>query len=334
MRMSMTCLASCLGLVLLANAASATTGNDVMIPTLPEVKPLDSRSKQRAEDATDKAREAFAKQLFPEALAAADELFELSPNASTAILRAIILDKLGQHRNAFESYIIAANLDPTLDERARIRDGIKAHGPQATPKLGSLKIEVLPKDARVFADGLDIGRLRVIGLSEGEHEIRVEAANYLSKSRKITVAAGEEAEVRFVLEEIAGPKQLDPVEEPGQRSYVAPIAFMVTGGALLATGIGLNVWAAGRADDATELQNAPPGGESSTELRTRETAYNSATDDAELGATLAYVSYAVGAALAGTGVVLLLIDGDPEGKRSVAPALVPGGAGLQLSGTF
>jgi len=331
-------LALCLVLVAIALGPAAHA--EAWIPILPTAEELTPRQKASVKRSYRAASAAFARRHWTRALRFADKTFELLPNASTALIRATVLEKLDRHEEAFLAYLLAVDLGPSEQERALIAEGLGRVG--ASLDAGWLDVAATPEQATIFVEGVAFSDHRNVGLTGGEHEVVIEHEGYVTRRERVTITVGGRTSLSVALEKAPPPvvESLDdnasvadvtvpvlPPEEPSDAGW-----WVVGGGAaVLVAGIITHVAAVDAADEADGWA-APRPGVSSAAREVRYAEAVSRKDDLEAAT---WVCYSLGAAAVATGVVLILLEGEPEpGQATVTPVAVRGGGGLQLDVSF
>lgn len=355
-----------LGLLVLSAAAPPEAGDDAArawVPALPEARELTDRDRAQVTRAYGQASEAFGKRRYATALKHADKAFAIAPNASTALIRATVLERLDRPREAVEALLVARDLGPTEGEREAIEAALGAHG----SALGLVWIEVRGAPAGV---SVAIGDARVVGggprtvaLPVGVHDATAEADGYraarvalearldaaaaplAAASGEASARVGPGAVVTFTLaEEVEAPSVV--VAPPGEDAGGSALGGDGTGGGVdgrwvliggglgvVAVGVVTHILAAGEASEADRWAR-PRDGVSESARRAN---YDAAVDAKGGLEAASWVLYGVGAAAAAVGVVLLALDGTPEAGRAdveVAPWAAPGAAGLTLDARF
>lgn len=358
-----------IGLVLAAAAppdATPPEAERAWAPELPEARELTDRDRAQVTRAYRQASQAFGKRRYATALKHADRAFSIAPNASTALIRATVLERLDRPREAVEALLVARDLGPTEGEREAIEAALGAHG----LALGLVWIEVRGAPAGVT---VAIGDARVVGggprtvaLPVGVHDATAEVDGYraarvalearldaaaaplAAASGEASASVGPGAVVTFTLaEEVEAPSVV--VAPPGQDADGDALGgdggdgggggvdgrWVLIGGGLgvVAVGVVTHVLAAGEASEADRWAR-PRDGVSESARRAN---YDAAVDAKGGLEAASWVLYGVGAAAAAVGVVLLALDGSPEAGRAdveVAPWAAPGAAGLTLDARF
>jgi len=188
----------------------------------------------------------------------------------------------------------------------------------------------------------------VLDVEAGLRHIRVSLAGYTPFETTVQVTTDAPVELDVVLEPTAEEAPLLPDEPPAPAAPVAPVApagparlapwgwaLVGVGAAAVAGGAGAHVLAALKADEARGVPNRP-------DLRAE---FEGLRDDARTAELAAYILYGAGAAVAVTGIVLLVVDpgptAPPTGVASAAvrapqitPVLLPDGAGLSVGLSF
>jgi hypothetical protein len=197
-------------------------------------------------------------------------------------------------------------------------------------------------------------------LKAGDHEIQISAPGHTSVNAVVTVLPGMQAQVKHDLQrqggqigapapmppplpapagggdlEIQPPPTEIPVYQPhrsgAKRNNMLAWLFVGGGGALVASGVGVHLWAnatreesndyARPRDDISEIERLPK--------------YNDLRDSAKARTITAYALYGGGAAAIATGVVLFLRKPSTETSwANVAPMSLPDGGGLLLWGRW
>ncbi|MCB9726894.1 MAG: PEGA domain-containing protein [Deltaproteobacteria bacterium] len=197
-----------LGALTSHRAASA----EVMAPELPETGGASAADRATARAAYDDAAEAYGAGRLEDALAAADRAWVALPNASTALIRATILGDMKRDEEAFEAYLLAADLSPTADETSLVNAGLARHGGRSTPPMGWLVVTSVPDGAQAQLDGVVFVTPRTVGLSAGKHTLEVAVDGYLPGQFTVTARAGRGGSYEARLQHPAGIQP--PTEEP------------------------------------------------------------------------------------------------------------------------
>lgn len=335
----------------LAAPAQAAPGKAALLPALaskPQVTDLD---KETARQAYADVERLWGAGDLAGALTHADVAFRAVPNASTAILRATILDALAQPCDAFAALLVASDLGPTPEERAALGEQLPRQGALCTPRMAWATVSVVPPDAEVTVDGATFRAPRTVGLPLGEHAVRVAAPGYEPLEATLGADAVGPIEARYQLQLEPIPTALEtPPEPPRPDPVVAdPVVvakappedapgprllpwFLIGGGAAaLGTAVGMHVWAVDAADQTSRYAQ-PVEGLSDDQRKAR---FDQANEDMKLRGTLAYVFYGVGGAAVVAGTVLLFVDPWAEGDAlAVRPMAAPGVSGLTVQGSF
>ena len=324
------------------------------VPELPK-KPS-APQRERIQAAYSRAATAYEQGDVKAALKAADEVFALLPNASTALLRADFLAELKRPCKAFEMYLVAYDLDPTDKERADVLKGLGGSGAACKPGYGWALVDVTPESASVQLAQTAVPVGRTVGIAAGARAITAEAPGHASLRAGILVHAGKPALASFDLAPVTreaispAPAPKPPpedlpsavVEEPARSSPGNALAWVLlgTGGAAAGAGVALHMAAMSSADDADRYRVRPEDGVIDgiylTEAE-RARRYEGAESDATLRRILAFSAYGLGAGLVTTGAVMLLSGSkdDPEpASFRISPLALPGARGLLIQGRF
>ncbi|MFT7579176.1 MAG: tetratricopeptide (TPR) repeat protein [Myxococcota bacterium] len=239
----------------------------------------------------DKAREAYARGAFEEAIALYLDAYETSPSAGFLYNIAFIYKKkLGAPELAAQYYERVAKA-PDADTELRAK---------ATAKAAELQAELatrLPKDP-----------------------VRPKDPTLREPDPKVPDGRRPHVEVK-------PPRVLDPPKpsvptEPESSGTAIPWILMGTGAALLGTGIGFGIIATGTEDDF----------QAATDPARKRDLQSRGQGEAILGDVLMIA----GIAGLGTGIVILLAEGDSKKKTSsgvhVAPMIVEGGGMVTIGG--
>ncbi|MCA9517625.1 MAG: PEGA domain-containing protein [Myxococcales bacterium] len=338
-----------LALLVLLALGLATPGHAraaALVPKLPPRAANAPGDADRAARAYDRAARAYEKKDLKTALSAANEAFEILPNASTALSRAVILERAGVAQGALESYLVAAELSPTDDERRLIEEGLARVGKTLSPPMTTVTIIAQPAGAAVEVDGVPFLAPRLIAVDAGKHVVKATAPGYEPLSDTFVARPGRSDRVELSLVPDATSSPL-PTDDPlcvsaRETSSGSAAPWIVTGAgvAVMALGVGFHLAAADAADDSKHF--AKPGVDGLPE-DVRLSLYRRAVGHAEDQRTVAYAAYGIGAAAVITGVILIALDDDdaPAGDASKAKAappaaawVSPDGAGLELHGSF
>ena len=311
----------------------------VILPALPAQTAVTEEAAALATAAYEEATVKHAASDLTGALDAANRAYAAVPNASTAVIRATLLGEIGRHRDAFEAYLVASELEPTDDERRLIDEGLAAHGAACVPPLGWARVQVSPAGTAVQLSGTTVKPPRIVGLSAGSHDVRLAAKGYEEQMLSLDVRTGKETVAQFMLgrpvpkpEVVATPVSTTPPTAVEKSPPVVPWVLVGSGAAVALGGLGINLWALDAAATRDSYATPGAGGLSETE---RQTKYEAAQKDAETRAVVSYVMYGVGGATVVAGVVLLLLPEDdvPSAVRAT-PFLSSDTAGFALSGSF
>jgi tetratricopeptide (TPR) repeat protein len=153
---------------------------------------------------------------YERALAAYQLAYDLVTDSRIYFPIAAAEEKLGRHLEAVDHYkkvLIEGGetLDETLRERANA--GIE----NLKQFLGVLTLVVVPDDAAITVDGIDVGVSPLPEpqiLAPGEHTVAVTAEGYTPYEIKLTLEAGSESERTIELEEI--PVIVEPPRKPNK----------------------------------------------------------------------------------------------------------------------
>jgi hypothetical protein len=319
-----------LGIACSAWLAAGQVRAEVLVPAMPADDEPTQEGTKRAQEAYARAQKNYAKDAMKQALLDATEAYEALPNASTALIRAIILGDLERHLEAFEAYLVALNLGVDADQRPYVDEGLAALGPQMKPQLGWVAVVAKPEAAWVDIGGTRFTSPMTVGVTPGFHKITVSAQGYQPTTAGFTVAAGIGQRLEYQLNRtvVVPPDTATEVKiVEASATGLSPMqiagwAGIGTGAAAVIVGASLHGWSATLRDDTEYYGGGTIPGMS--EAR-RHDLYTEAKNDLESAQIGAWVMYAVGVAAAGTGVLLLLLEpGPPDEIEEDDPGLVPG----------
>ena len=349
-------LALGLVLVLAARPTSAVTPpGQVWVPPLPDPVVPTNENAEKASKAYKESVKLYEKDDFLGSFEAADRMYQLLPNASTALYRAELLEDLNDPCEALAGFLVSYDLDPTEDEEPDIEAGLGRAGTACAGGYGWARIEVTPPEALVRISNQRVPVDRMVGLKAGDHEVQISAPGFASSKTTLAVLPGMPAKARFDLQRQAaapaapvaipppapapaGEAPPPPLSVPVYEPYRPPkksntLAWLFTGGgaALIASGVGVHLWAnatreesndyARPRDDISEIERLPK--------------YNELRDAAKARSITAYALYGGGAAAVTTGVILFLRKPSSEVSWAhVAPLSLPDGGGLLLWGRW
>ena len=250
------------------------------------------------------------------------------------------LEELGQLDDAAASYeaYLAEDLKP--DERALAERRLNDVRQRQKLSRASLVVWRTPDSARVLVQGQrqkDVNPVR-LELKPGRYRVQIAADGFEPYDREVDLGGGVTREVNVTLEAVAVPEPPDdpvidapPVVEPEGRSDVLGYSLLGAGSAVVLAGVGLAVASASIHVDSDALDTNGDGISDSVSQRDA----SSSTDLGNALGVAAWVSLGVGAGLAATGTILLLLPDEsapPLEGALVAP--VPGGLVLGYDGRF
>ena len=221
---------------------------------------------------------------------------------------------------------------------------------------GQLRLKAGVDGVAVTIDGRSRGVYREpIDLPAGPHTLKLERKGYESLERMVDVPGGDETEVKVSLR--ATDKTRDAAEARVRSRRTAGIATLVGGLVLAGAGTGVAVWQHGLLPGAEDklavakqdaLDTCPPGDPDIPPLRQKICDEKIADAQSEIDShrtlrLIGFIGAGVGAAVAVTGIVLLVTG--PSAEPAVAEASVastlepvvvagPAGASFGLRGRF
>lgn len=256
---------------------------------------------------------------YPEALALFRRAHALEPNART-------LRGIGMASFETRQYVEALRaLEASLVEELRpLTDEQRTHVEELLTRtrsyVGRVHLQVVPAEADVRIDGVAIEREPdgAVLLDAGRHEVTASHHGYVNRVVTLAVDGGEEPTVRVELEAVvpvapAAPLQPPlPTEAPAEdltllaSGMTGLVLGLLTGGAAVATGL-LALESQAELEDEC-LYGVCPGSLADNPARAR--ALATATD----------VLWISGAALAATGIALLIAHAASSSETPVATA--------------
>lgn len=216
-----------------------------------------------------------------------------------------------------------------------------------TPKVGAISVGGRPAGAYVTIGGRQAGQLpraEIADLRPGKHTVEVQARGFVSQKRELRVEAGKTADWVVVLK--AEPKPVAVVAPPVAITNRSDglSGLGITGWTLAASGVvaaaagsGLMLAAQAVETDLNDLAGSPArlAQEFNSDYAQYAVFYEDENGKRKDFLLAGEVLVGVGAGLAVTGVVLLIVDslrGGPAGGDSptvdAGPLWIPGGAGL------
>ncbi len=164
-----------------------------------------------------KGAAAYRKNDFKSARAAFAEAWSVYPYASVALSLADVEMRLGRYLEAARHWEFYLASDPPETEQA------KAQLAECRKHLGSLRLEVEPRDADVVLDGADLDHEPppwLLWLEPGTHTLFGRYMGRISEGHSLDVAAG--VEHHFTLSLPSPPPLLGPTVPPPQTETAAP----------------------------------------------------------------------------------------------------------------
>ena len=340
----------------LAVPAAAQPPPSVRVPTMPPDAPFGeealAEARKRVRKLARRARSDLSRGRSEDALEKAGKMLSILPEARTALFRADILRDLGRVCEAFDSVLVAADLQPVPKEKMEIALKLADDGPRCGKGMGYAIFFVEPEKAAAKAvltvSGTIVPARRTVGLAAGRHEVVVSSPGYRALTESVEIIVGDETQALFELSwlptvelpevppaalleapvepgETAAPPALLPpgamISEPAPASSSRRIwAWSLAGGgaALAVAGVVFHVKAFGALSDADDLTAE------ASRLRREQPdgwaesyvdvrgRHEEAISDAGTSQTVALVFYGAAVAAATTGVVLFLLEPSAE----------------------
>jgi len=322
---------------------------------VPEARADDAQATAAADLLFEQGRALMKEGGFAEACPKLAESLRLDPALGTQLYLADCYEKNGQSASAWALFREAAQKANRAGQADREAKAVE-RAQELEGKLVRLTIQVTDSQGsqRVTRDGEALGPPlwgTAVPVDPGTHVIASRAAGFLEWSTSVDVSAelgtsvtvtvpalqSEPAPVAPVApvsanEPVRGPVQ-EPARDEGEPPFDRRILGIVIGGVgVVGVGIGVafGVVAQSKNNEALEPENCPTETEchrSGIEL----------TEDAKSAATVSTVTFVVGTAAIGAGVLLFLTAESPESSTAgvdILPALGPGMTGLVGRGRF
>ena len=236
-----------------------------------------------------------------------------SPNTRLMIARTLLaLERPADAAYAYELTVAEArDLAIRQPRYAPTADAAAAELASLRPRLGRLRIQLAPEDARATLDGAVLAAAAIdtgLWVEPGDHEVRAQAEGFADARREVHLDAGDEADVSLTLTALT-PDVI--IQHPHRRLGIAlGVIGVATLGAAVVT---LVLAGAQHRDLQAQCDGACP---------------EALQSDVTRGQRLARTGYtlsAVGALTLGSGLVLALLPG---------PQSAPGGARLRWQVRF
>jgi hypothetical protein len=269
-----------------------------------------------------------------------EESNRLESVAGTILNLANCREKLGQLASAWQRYREALQKLPPGDERMALARERAAALEQRVPRLTIVLGSGAPADAKVFRDGVELGRASLglpLPVDPGQHVITVNAPGRSesrvavelaeSEQRELTVEAGA-ADSAVGASAADSSSTLGPVRAKSDDGSGQRTAGFVIGGIGIA-GLAVSLVAGAQALSKKDtVENECP------EKRCTDAGLDAA-DSGKTWITVSNVAFAVGAVGVGVGAYLVLSSGSSRGSETALGAhALPGGGALRLRGHF
>ena len=326
---------------LMASVANAA----LVLPDLPNAKNPSSSDEKRAQSSYGKAYEAYGNGNPEQALRHAEQAFSALPNASTALIRATILQGLERNQEAFEAYLVAADLNPVPDELQLIDQGLAATGASLSPPMGWVSFKTTPAGARVSLGEGSFKAPRTAGLPAGQHFFNIQSAGFVGTQGNVSVSAGRGSNLSFALATeqrqqavvqtaptqvtqapaAAAPVQPAPLTTAGalpEKSQALAYSMMSLGGAAILGGAVVLSGVQSKVDDAQTANDQTP--------------YDSLLAEAESSQLMAFSLMGVGAGAVTYGIYDMMSapEGADTAQWNATAVPIYGGGAVVLSGSF
>ncbi len=193
---------------------------------------------------------AFRAGRFEEALVHVSQAWSLNPNASTAIILAVVYQRLDRRRDAIGAFLAALELDASDQERAFAASELKALCRGLDPACGWLEIRTSVPAATISVAGVSWTGPGRVAVDVGNHVVTVKAPGYIGEERVLSVSSGAGVLIDLPLELLGegavGPLQTaatpPTAEEVSGPSLAGPIALLAAGVVVAAAGAPVTAW--------------------------------------------------------------------------------------------
>lgn len=177
--------------ILVVMLAATMAHGKVLLPPVPNMGNVTAADQAEAESAYNNAYGAYENGDMDGALDYAKAAFNALPNASTAILKAVILGAMEKSNSAFSAYLQARDLKPNAEEKEYVAAGLAEQGAKCDPAMGWAVIRTDPEGTTVRVGSETFKAPRTVGLSEGTFVFSFETDGYRPVEKEIEVTAGE-----------------------------------------------------------------------------------------------------------------------------------------------
>jgi len=265
---------------------------------------------QDARELFSQGQEAYAHGRYEDAIDSWDRAYALDPRPPLQYNLAQAYGRLGRvedEQRALTAYVEgsrAAGIPEDDEQLTSARARLVAIGDRI--RRTGIQLSGVPDGARVAIDGdrVEFAEGRSVPLAPGPHRVVVSLEGHEDFNTSVVVRAGETMVVPVMLDRERVVVGTAPVPAP-RRSPVRPIgiAGMAVGGAVVVVGVGLGVGALRRSDGALE-----------------------GSSDASTAKSLALgadINFAIGTALAVTGLVMTIVGGRDHDDDAPVQAFVP-----------
>ena len=249
-------------------------------------------------------------------------------------------EKLGQLASAWQRYREAVQKLPPGDERIALARERAAVLEPKVPRLTLVLGAGAPADAKVYRDGVELGRASLglpFPVDPGEHVVTVGATGRSEsrvvvelaegEQRELTVEAGAEDSAAGVSTSGSGSTFGPGRDTGGHGSSQRTLGFVIGGVGVAGLAVSLVAGAKAISDKQTVDDNCVQKSCTPAGLE--------AADSGRTWVTVSNVAFAVGAVGVGVGAYLILSSGSSGGNETALGAqALPGGGALRLRGRF
>lgn len=302
-------------------------------PTLAAAQPADDAVRQEGVRLYEEGVKLFKQGKFAEAAERFQAAYNIDPSPILLYNLGRATEKAGKPAEAITHYRAYLQRFPQAEDRAQVERIIEALESAARTRQGFLTIEGLPtQGVRVFFDSAlapapaEDGRWT---LETGRYQVQVRTDDGHAWRTEVEILPDQTTAPRY-----AGPPPPPPQDDLGPSPMlIGGWVGVGVGAAVLAAGGVVFAQAHAAGTDAEDARADLRSGELTViEADARANDYVDARDDVQSLGLTSYILFGVGAAVATTGAVLLVLDAQDQGGAEAA--LVPTLGGLGVIGRF
>lgn len=218
------CKPRCLGNVLCAFVAlvgclgQQHARAQVFVPSEPANVAVDSATRAKVQQLYAQASRALERGKTRKAAQLASQTFKLIPNASTALVYAVTLERDSRRCEAARNFLKAMSWRHTASEGAQAKEGFARTAAACAPALMAVKTSCSPAGLRLTLGGVPVPCGRLFGVGAGSTSLSAKADGFHSQQFPIAGTAGVVLEVALTLKAVSKPK---PVTTPATERAAA-----------------------------------------------------------------------------------------------------------------